>query len=62
MIFGTKTFEGDLVLQTDSAVTDDTPTQSIRNTAQSAQTTEHVEQTVAQLIQFTEHTEHGDAQ
>ena len=62
MVFETKIFGGDLVLQTDSAVTDDTPTQDIRDTAQSAQATEHVEQTVAQLIQPTEHTEHGDAQ
>ena len=50
------------MLQADSAVTDDTPTQNIRDTAQFAQATEHVEQTVAQLIQLTEHTEHGDAQ
>ena len=50
------------MLQADSAVTDDTPTRSIWDTAQSAQATEHVEQTVAQLIQPTEHTEHDDAQ
>ena len=50
------------MLQTDSAVTDDTLTQNIRNTVQSAQTTEHVKQTIAQLIQFTEHTEHDNAQ
>ena len=47
------------LLQADLAVTEDTPTQSIRDTAQFAQATEHVEQTIAQSVQPTEH---GDAQ